>query len=78
MPALDEAEAAGAAGDLRDLPGVQVAPLLAVELLRLREEQRLAGRLTPWPSTSVAQQTVACPFMKRSISTRRDASGIAP
>ena len=42
VPALDEAEAAGAAGDLRELPRQEVAPLLAVELRRLREEQRLA------------------------------------
>ena len=45
VAALDEAEAAGAAGDLRDLPRVQVAPLLAVELLRLREQERLAGKV---------------------------------
>jgi hypothetical protein len=36
------------------------------------------GRLTPWPRTSVAAQTSARPAMKRSISSRRDASGIAP
>ena len=42
MTALHEPEAAGPARDLRDLPGVQVAPLLAVELLRLGEEQGLA------------------------------------
>ena len=45
MTALDEAEPACAAGDLRDLPRVQVAPLLAVELLRLGEEERLAGEV---------------------------------
>ena len=45
MTALYEPEAAGAAGDLRDLPGVQISPLLAVELLRLGEEQRLAGKV---------------------------------
>ena len=45
VTALHEPEAARAAGDLRDLPGVQVAPLLAVELLRLGEEQRLARKV---------------------------------
>src|SRR5213075_1107769 len=42
VAALVEAEASGAAGDLRDLPGLEVAPLAAVELRRLGEEQRLA------------------------------------
>ena len=49
MAALVEAEPAGAAGDLGDLPRLEVAPLLAVELRRLREEQRLAGEVDPVP-----------------------------
>ena len=79
MTALDEAEAARAARDLGDLPRVQVAPLLAVELLRLGEEERLAGEVD-----AVAEHVggdsrpSACAGMKRSISSRRDASGIAP
>ena len=36
------------------------------------------GRLTPCPSTSVATQTSAARVRKRSISSRREASGIAP
>ena len=36
------------------------------------------GRLTPWPRTSVATQTSAAPVRKRSISSRREDSGIAP
>ena len=36
------------------------------------------GRLTPWPRTSVATQTSAAPVRKRSISSRRDDSGMAP
>ncbi len=42
VAAFHEPEAARATGDLRDLPGVQVASLLAVELLRLGEEKGLA------------------------------------
>ena len=42
MAALDEPESARPAGDLRELPRQQVAPLLAVELRRLGEQQRLA------------------------------------
>ena len=49
VAALDEAEAAGPARDLGDLPRVQIAPLLTVELLRLGEEQRLAGEIDPVP-----------------------------
>ena len=45
MAALDEPEPAGPAGDLRELPRQEVAPLLAVELRRLGEEQRLAGKV---------------------------------
>ena len=45
VPALDKAEAAGATGDLGELPRQQVAPLLAVELRRLRKEERLAGKV---------------------------------
>ena len=45
VPALDESEPAGAARDLGELPGKEVAALLAVELRRLREEQRLAGQV---------------------------------
>ena len=45
MSALDEAEAAGPSGDLRELPGLEVAALLAVELRRLGEEQRLARQV---------------------------------
>ena len=36
------------------------------------------GRFTPCPRTSVATQTSAAPERKRSISSRREASGIAP
>ena len=36
------------------------------------------GRLTPWPSTSVATVTSDAPPRKRSISSRRELSGIAP
>ncbi len=49
VPALDEPEAPGAAGDLRELPREQVAPLLAVELRRLGEEERLAGKVHSVP-----------------------------
>ena len=49
MAALDEPEAARPAGDLGDLPGVEIAPLLAVELLRLGEEQRLAREIDAVP-----------------------------
>ncbi len=42
MPALDEAEATRAPRDLRELPRQEVTPFLAVELRRLREEERLA------------------------------------
>ena len=49
VAALVEAEAAGASRDLRDLPRLEVAPLLAVELLRLGEEQRLAREVHAVP-----------------------------
>ena len=49
VPALDEAEAPGAARDLRELPRQQVAARLAVELRRLGEEQRLAGEVDAVP-----------------------------
>ena len=49
VAALVEAEAAGAARDLRDLPRLEVAALLAVELLRLGEEQRLARQVHAVP-----------------------------
>jgi hypothetical protein len=49
VAALDEPEAPGAPGDLGDLPRVQVAPLLAVELLRLGEEQGLARKVDAVP-----------------------------
>ena len=49
MAALVEAEAAGAARDLGDLPRLEVAPLLAVELRRLGEEQRLARQVDAVP-----------------------------
>ena len=45
VAALDEAEAARTARDLRDLPRMEIAPLLAVELRRLGEEERLAGEV---------------------------------
>ena len=45
VPALVEAEAAGAAGDLRDLPRLEVAALVPVELVGLGEEQRLARQV---------------------------------
>ena len=45
MAAFDEPEPAGPAGDLRELPREEVAALLAVELRRLGEEQRLAGQV---------------------------------
>src|SRR5437764_4448667 len=40
-----EAEASRPTGDLRDLPRLEIAPLLPVELRRLGEEQRLAGEV---------------------------------
>ena len=46
---LDEAEPAGSPGDLRELPRQEVAPLLPVELRRLREEKRLAGEVDAVP-----------------------------
>src|SRR5206468_11894256 len=49
VTALVEAETAGAAGDLRDLPRLEVAPLLPVELRRLGEEQRLARQIDAVP-----------------------------
>ena len=49
VAALVEAEASGAAGDLRDLPRLEVAPLPSVELLRLREEERLARQVDAVP-----------------------------
>src|SRR6478609_2383826 len=45
VAALVEAEAAGSAGDLRDLPGLEVAPFAAVEFRGLGEEQRLARQV---------------------------------
>ena len=47
MSALDEAEASGAPGDLRELPRQEVAALLTVELVRLGEEERLAREVDP-------------------------------
>src|SRR6476469_3226000 len=47
VAALVEAEASGAAGDLRDLPRLEVTPLAAVELRGLGEEQRLARQVDP-------------------------------
>ena len=49
VSALDEPEAPGAPGDLRELPRQEVAALLAVELVRLGEEQRLAGKVHAVP-----------------------------
>ena len=49
MPSLDEPETAGASGDLRELPREQVTPLLAVELRRLGEEERLAREVHAVP-----------------------------
>src|SRR5262249_59042904 len=46
---LVEPETARAAGDLCDLPGQKVAPLAAVVLRRLGEEQRLAGEVHAVP-----------------------------
>src|SRR6476659_873387 len=48
VAALVEAEAAGSAGDLRDLPGLEVAPFAAVEFRGLGEEQRLARQVDAW------------------------------
>src|SRR5690242_11513512 len=45
VAALVESEAPRASGDLRDLPRLEVAPLLAVELRRLGEEERLARQV---------------------------------
>ena len=45
VAALDEPEAAGAAGDLRELPRQQVPPLDPVELRRLGEEEGLARQV---------------------------------
>ena len=47
VSALDEAEASGAPGDLRELPRQEVAALLTVELVRLGEEERLAREVHP-------------------------------
>ena len=77
--ALDEPEAPSAPGNLRKLPREEIASLLAVELRRLGEEG--ASRTGGSPraaSASVATQTSAAPERKRSISSRREASGIAP
>ena len=49
MPPLDEAEAPCSPRDLRDLPWKEVAPRLAVELRRLREEERLARKVHAVP-----------------------------
>lgn len=49
VTALDQPEAAGSARDLGDLPGVEIAPLDAVELRRLGEEQRFAGQVDAVP-----------------------------
>ncbi len=49
VSALDESEAPRPAGDLRELPREQVAPVLAVELRRLGEQQRLAGQVDTVP-----------------------------
>jgi hypothetical protein len=56
VSALHEAEATGSSGYLRQFPRQEVPALLAVELRRLGEEERLAGRLTPCPRTSVARR----------------------
>ena len=45
MAALDEPEPTCAPCDLSELPREEVAALLAVELRRLGEEQRLAGQV---------------------------------
>jgi len=45
VTALVEAEAAGAACDLRDLPRQEIAALVPVELVGLRKEQRLARQI---------------------------------
>ena len=42
---LDQAEPAGSPGDLRELPRVKVTTLLAVELRRLGEQERLARQV---------------------------------
>ena len=79
VAALDEPEAPGAAGDLRELPRQQVAPLDSPSNFVVSAKSSVSqGRLTPWPSTSVATVTSAAPPRKRSISSRREASGIAP
>ena len=49
MAALVEAEATGAARDLRDLPRQEIAALVAVELVGLGEEQRLARQVDAVP-----------------------------
>jgi hypothetical protein len=49
VPSLDKAEPAGAPRDLRELPGEELTALLAVELDRLGEEQRLAGEVDAVP-----------------------------
>src|SRR5512142_2308426 len=46
---LVEAVAAGAAGDLGDLPRLEITPLLAVELRGLGEEERLAWEVDAVP-----------------------------
>ena len=78
MPALDEPEPAGAAGDLRELHGSRSRRASPSNFVVSAKSRVSHGRLTPWPSTSVATVTSERPSRKRSISSRRELSGIAP
>src|SRR6187402_1755188 len=49
VPSLDKPEPTGTPRDLCQLPGQQVASLLAVELVRLGEEQRLTRKVDAVP-----------------------------
>ena len=76
---LDEAEPPGPTRDLRELPRQEISSRLAVELRRLGEEKRLAGKVDPVPEDIGGDRHVGrAPPRKRSISSRRELSGIAP
>ena len=78
VPALDEAEAPRPARDLGDLPREEVPPLLAVELRRLREEERLAGQVHAVAEDVRGDADVGGSREEPVDLLLRDASGIAP
>ena len=78
MPSLDEAEPPGAARDLGELPRLERPALLTVELRRLGEEERLAGQVDPVAENVGRDADIGVARRNRSISSRLDASGIAP